>query len=464
MKRTIKHISLLTALVALLALLTVAAVAEEPATPAPSIDMSYVFTPQIQLTVYVDGEWDSTQSDVFGFGDTAAITALEKSGSKTFSHWAADGSIISYRRELNLTMNAHTTIYAVYANAAPTAKPVAGFTSITQTNEGESISFQAIAYPNGGTIAEAGIVYSTKATGNNLKSGGTDVTQVAAVKYSDLLTLNDEYMPASILDANKCWMLQITPDSADTVYHARAYVTVDGTTTYGDVKDVKLSELQSGVWMVANPGSDMDDAFTGLTMNTVTFEPNGGIGATMTQAVLTGKAVKLSANTFTREGYTFTGWATKENGSVVYKDGDEATLAEDVTLYAQWKSNASPAPASPTTGPLTVTSEIGTITRVTVDGKTVNSKYYFVSGSNVVLSEEFMSTLAPGKHTIRLYDGKTSATATWTIEGTASAQQAKTAATGDAGVTHYGVLAAAAAVAICAILACAWVAKKRKAA
>lgn len=113
---------------------------------------------------------------------------------------------------------------------------------------------------------------------------------------------------------------------------------------------------------------------------------------------------------------------------------------------------------------LTVTSEIGTITRVTVDGKTVNSKYYFVSGSNVVLSEEFMSTLAPGKHTIRLYDGKTTATATWTIEGTASAQQAKTAATGDAGVTHYGVLAAAAAAAICAVLACAWVARKRKAA
>lgn len=458
MKRTIKHISLLTALVALLALLTVAAVAEEPVTPAPSIDMSYVFTPQIQLTVYVDGEWDSTQSDVFGFGDTAAITAPEKSGNKSFSHWTADGSIISYSRELKLTMNAHTTLYAVYAGAAPTEKPVAGFTSITRTDDGESISFQAIASGD-----EAGIVYSTKATGNNLKIGGTDVTPVAAVKYTDLLTLNDE-LPASILDANNCWMLQITPDSADTVYHARAYVTVGSETTYGDVKDVKLSDLQSGIWMVANPGSDIDDALTGLTMNTVTFEPNGGIGATMTQTVLAGKAVKLSANTFTREGYTFTGWATKENGSVVYKDGDEATLAEDVTLYAQWKSNASPAPASPTTGPLTVTSEIGTITRVTVDGKTVNSKYYFVSGGSVVLSEEFMSTLAPGKHTIRLYDGKTSATATWTIEGTASAQQAKTAATGDAGVTHYGVLAAAAAAAICAVLACAWVARKRKAA
>ena len=461
MKRTIKHISLLTALVALLALLSVAAFAEEP---APSIDMGLVFSSETQLTVYVDGEWASELSGSYGFGDTAAITAPEKSGDKTFSHWTADGSIISYSRELKLTMNAHTTLYAVYSDSV-TATPVAGFTSITRTNDGKSISFQAIAYSNGGTIAEAGIVYSTTATGNNLKIDGTGVTKVEAAPLTDSTTT----MPDSVLDANNCWMLQITPTDSSTVYHARAYVTVGSETTYGDVKDVKLSDLQNGITLIANPGSidpetDLNDALKNQAICTVTFEPNGGIGATMTQAVLAGKAVKLSANTFTREGYTFTGWATKENGSVVYKDGDEATLAEDVTLYAQWKSNASPAPASPTTGPLTVTSEIGTITRVTVDGKTVNSKYYFVSGSSVVLSEEFMRTLAPGKHTIRLYDGKTSATATWTIEGTASAQQAKTAATGDAGVTHYGVLAAAAAAAICAVLACAWVAQKRKAA
>ena len=123
MKRTIKHISLLTALVALFALLSVAAYAVDPAEPAPSIDMSYVFTPQIQLTVYVDGEWSPTLSNTYGFGDKATITAPDVSG-KTFSHWTADGSIVSYSNPLNLTMNAHTTIYAVYANAAPTAKPV----------------------------------------------------------------------------------------------------------------------------------------------------------------------------------------------------------------------------------------------------------------------------------------------------------------------------------------------------
>lgn len=59
-------------------------------------------------------------------------------------------------------------------------------------------------------------------------------------------------MPASILDANNNWMLQITPADQTTVYHARAYATVGGTTTYGSVRDVTLADLESGVRSKAN--------------------------------------------------------------------------------------------------------------------------------------------------------------------------------------------------------------------
>lgn len=207
-------------------------------------------------------------------------------------------------------MNAHTTLYAVYANAAPTAKHVAGFTSITRTNDGTKISFQAIA--SGDT---AGIVYSTSATGNALEIGGTGVTNVAAEKLTDSTTT----MPKSVIDGNNCWILQITPDNASTVYHARAYVTVGSETTYGDEKTVKLSDLESGISLIANPGSidpetDLDKALEGLKIYTVTFEPNGGDGATMTQAFISSQSATLHANTFTREGYTFNGWSTASVG------------------------------------------------------------------------------------------------------------------------------------------------------
>ena len=50
----------------------------------------------------------------------------------------------------------------------------------------------------------------------------------------------------------------------------------------------------------------------------------------------------LPANTFTREGYTFAGWATSPNGEKVYDDKAAVTATEDskglVTLYAVWKA------------------------------------------------------------------------------------------------------------------------------
>ena len=105
------------------------------------------------------------------------------------------------------------------------------------------------------------------------------------------------------------------------------------------------------------------------------------------------------------------------------------------------------------TGALTVTSQIGAITRVTVDGKTVDSKYYTVSGSNVVLSEEYMRTLPNGAHTIRLYDGVTYATATWTVTGNAATITAPK--TADPGVALYAALAVSAALGL------AWTGKKK---
>ena len=340
MKRIIKHFSFLTALVALFAVMTFTAYAEEPA-QGNDLDLSLVLASETQLVVYVDNQWSDTLSGSFGFGDTATITAPASGGSKSFSHWEAGGSVISYSRTLKLTMNAHTTLYAVYAETAQTAQPAAGFTSITRTNDGESISFQAIAAAKeGGAFTGAGIVYSTTASGEGLIIGGTDVTNVPAVKLTD----STSTLPDSILDGNNCWMLQIKPENIDTVYHARAYVTTDAGTTYGDVKNVKLSDLESGISMIANldgfdPENSLNDLLASLAAetHTVTFDANGGVGATITQAFLPGQSVTLRANTFTREGYAFKGWNTKADGSgTSYADKASVTLSADTTLYAVW--------------------------------------------------------------------------------------------------------------------------------
>ena len=72
---------------------------------------------------------------------------------------------------------------------------------------------------------------------------------------------------------------------------------------------------------------------------TITFNANGGDGNMEPQTFEVGVDTALNANTFTREGYKFTGWNTAADGSgATYSDkGAILELTGDMTLYAQWQ-------------------------------------------------------------------------------------------------------------------------------
>ena len=75
--------------------------------------------------------------------------------------------------------------------------------------------------------------------------------------------------------------------------------------------------------------------WTALPNHTVTFNSNGGSGwmTPQTANVPTG----LTHNTFTRTGYSFSGWNTLPGGGgTPYADGAVYSFAADLTLYAQW--------------------------------------------------------------------------------------------------------------------------------
>lgn len=80
---------------------------------------------------------------------------------------------------------------------------------------------------------------------------------------------------------------------------------------------------------------------------TLTYDPNGGDGPnqTETKELVDEKAeFTVIENPFTRDEadgvtYTFDGWNTQANGGGTdYAPGDQITLTEDETLYAQWKA------------------------------------------------------------------------------------------------------------------------------
>ena len=69
----------------------------------------------------------------------------------------------------------------------------------------------------------------------------------------------------------------------------------------------------------------------------ITFDANGGKGTMGTQTVKPDEATALTANTFTRADYDFTGWNTAKDGTgKFYADGANITTNGNVTLYAQW--------------------------------------------------------------------------------------------------------------------------------
>jgi uncharacterized repeat protein (TIGR02543 family) len=74
---------------------------------------------------------------------------------------------------------------------------------------------------------------------------------------------------------------------------------------------------------------------TASASKTVTFNSNGGSGAMADQSA--SAATSLSANAFTRSGYTFAGWNTAADGSgTAYADGASFPFSANATLYAQW--------------------------------------------------------------------------------------------------------------------------------
>ena len=105
--------------------------------------------------------------------------------------------------------------------------------------------------------------------------------------------------------------------------------------TYYETKDAKAGDVinyVNGVWGGEAP-----------VELTVTFEANGSAeypveGTMAPQTVYAKTDTALNANSFTREGFNFTGWTTAADGTgTSYADGATVNLSENTILYAQWE-------------------------------------------------------------------------------------------------------------------------------
>ena len=112
-------------------------------------------------------------------------------------------------------------------------------------------------------------------------------------------------------------------------------------------KTIDISSLTPGdytlsVWFEQPDGGQWDsnnskNYVASFTIDpVVTFKANGGTGSDYTQTVKYNTSTALTANKFTRTGYSFNGWKTAANSGTSYADKANVTFKANTTLYAQW--------------------------------------------------------------------------------------------------------------------------------
>lgn len=102
-------------------------------------------------------------------------------------------------------------------------------------------------------------------------------------------------------------------------------------------KEVRKGETLTAVYKKDGSGDGNDDCvylrnFSCGEGVTITFH-NGE--ETVSQTIYGGKGL-LKANTFTSDHAVFAGWATEENGTVVYTDGASIEATKAINLFAVW--------------------------------------------------------------------------------------------------------------------------------
>ena len=85
----------------------------------------------------------------------------------------------------------------------------------------------------------------------------------------------------------------------------------------------------------------------------VTFNGNGSTGGSMlNQSITAGTATALTANSFSRTGYSFAGWNSSADGTgtTSYTNSQSVTIYAPMTIYAQWAILAPSVPTISVTG------------------------------------------------------------------------------------------------------------------
>lgn len=334
---------------------------------------------------YFFAGWATTPGGAIAYADQASYTMGTDASYTLYAVWKLADYSISYDlnggvgNENPTTYNMLSDPFTLYSPARP------GYTFLGWSGTGiEGISMTVTV--ESGSFGERSYTANWKANSNRIvfnANGGTGTMPDQSVDTDDTVALNAN----TFTNAGYVFAGWSTTPSGTVLYADKAQYTMGTESTYTlyaiwRIKGYTISyQLNQGTvsgnpseffkttptFTLKNPtrpgytflgwsgtgingmsktvtiaqGSVGDRTYTAnweANTNSIIFHANGGSGTMADQKMKTGESGKLSMNQFYATGCNFLGWATTQDGDVVYKDGATFTMGTASTyhLYAVW--------------------------------------------------------------------------------------------------------------------------------
>ena len=239
--------------------------------------------------------------------------------------------------EVNMTPAACTTITASNPAASCTGTPWGTMASGTSNT---AYSTSSVTYPN--TCAS-----QTRTCTNGTLSGSYANTSCSVLAADACGTANgipQQYSDPSGTAACGSGAYSNSPADTSLAWNWSCGALSCSAPKFGCTTTTDTNYNASGpnnIYNCANTCANSATNYPTCTIITITFNGNGNTGgSTASKTIPYGTSAALTANGFTRTGYTFNGWNTLANGTGAnYADRvNYGPVSANVTLYAQWIS------------------------------------------------------------------------------------------------------------------------------
>ena len=291
---------------------------------------NFVTTAATHTVTFAANGGTGTMANETNNAATALTTNTFTRAGYTFAGWVATPGSVAYTDGQTYSFTADATMTAQWT-AIPDSTVTFAANGGTGTMAPESNNvptalttntFSRPGYTFAGWVATPGSISYTDGQTYAFSSDATMTAQWTAIPLSTVTFVANGGAGTMAPESNNVPAALTTNTFTRAGFTFAGWIASPGGATYGDAQTYAFSS-----------DATMTAQWTAIPNSTVTFVANGGTG-TMAPEVQN-VPTALTANTFTRPGYTFAGWVATP-GSVAYTDGQTYAFSSNATMTAQW--------------------------------------------------------------------------------------------------------------------------------